>query len=51
MSWLLDACWWLVDCVVAYAADNPFQALIFAVIVIRLFGTTVQTGWKAVLLF
>ena len=49
MSWLLDAGWWLVDYVIAYAKDNPVNTLIFVVIVIRLFGTTVQTGWKGVL--
>jgi regulator of protease activity HflC (stomatin/prohibitin superfamily) len=49
MSWLLDAGGWLVDHLIAYVRDNPFQALIFAVIIVRLFGTTVQTGWKGVL--
>lgn len=49
MSWLLSAGAWLLDYLIAYVKDNPFQALIFAVIIVRLFGTTVQTGWKGVL--
>src|SRR4030081_3898115 len=49
MSWLIDASWWLVDFVIAYVKEHPVQAIIFALIVIRLFGTTVQTGWKGVL--
>lgn len=49
MSLLLDAAWWLVNHLIAFVKDNPLQAVIFAVIVIRLFGTTVQTGWKGVL--
>jgi regulator of protease activity HflC (stomatin/prohibitin superfamily) len=49
MSWVLDAGWWLVDYVITYVKNNPLQALIVAVIILRLFGTTVQTGWKGVL--
>ena len=49
MSWLLDIGWWVIDWVISYAKENPVKTLIFAYFVIRMFGTTVQTGWKGVL--
>ena len=49
MSSLLDVLWWLAEYVVNYVKEHPVNSVIFAVIVLRLFGTTVQTGWKGVL--
>lgn len=49
MSWLADAFLWLLSWVIGYAREHPLQAFLFAAFVVRLFGTTVQTGWKGVL--
>ena len=49
MSLVLDACRWLLDYIVGYIADNPVHSIIFALVILRMFGTTVDTGWKGVM--
>ena len=49
MSWLADIFFWLVDTIWGHVKSHPTEAVILAFVILRAFGTTVQTGWKGVL--
>ena len=47
MSLVTDVLMWLVTYVIDYVQSHPIYSALFAYGIIRLFGTTVQTGPNA----
>src|SRR5687767_4993025 len=60
IAWLLDLAWWLLDLALWFlravwrvaldqAKKHPAGAVVVALAIVRMFGTTVQTGTAGVL--